>query len=83
MLEALTKQQGHVEERKAEYRKISKEWHQFLGFLPALLPARKRPLGDITNHADRVAKRAKCDMTDKPGGRYRPGEADGGDIWDF
>ena len=30
---------GHVEERKAEYRKVSQEWHSFLGFVPAALPS--------------------------------------------
>lgn len=35
---------GHVEARKAEYRTISNEWHQLLGFRPSSLPPRKRPL---------------------------------------
>jgi hypothetical protein len=50
---------GHVQTRRAEYRKISQEWHRFLGFLPSTLPSRKRPLSDITNHYDTVSKRVK------------------------
>jgi hypothetical protein len=51
---------GQVEERKAEYRKVSQEWHRFLGFLPASLPPRKRPLNEITNPAGVVvSKRTK------------------------
>jgi hypothetical protein len=50
---------GHVEARKAEYRKISQEWHHFLGFLPSSLPPRKRPLIDVTNQGLRPVKRAK------------------------
>ncbi|GAB1213287.1 hypothetical protein ATERTT37_002436 [Aspergillus terreus] len=33
---------GHVEERRRQYRAISREWHQFLGFAVSLGP-RKRP----------------------------------------
>jgi hypothetical protein len=51
---------GHVQARRAEYRKISQEWHRFLGFLPSTLPSRKRPLSDITNHYDTVSKRVKA-----------------------
>jgi hypothetical protein len=40
---------GHVEARKSEYRKVSPEWHQFLGFIPSALPSRKRLFGDITD----------------------------------
>jgi hypothetical protein len=40
---------GHVEARKLEYRKVSQEWHQFLGFVPSALPSRKRLFSDITN----------------------------------
>lgn len=25
---------GHIEARRASYRKVSQEWHAFLGFLP-------------------------------------------------
>jgi hypothetical protein len=35
----------HVEERRTQYRAISREWHLFLGFKVHLGP-RKRPLGD-------------------------------------
>jgi hypothetical protein len=38
---------GHVEARKAEYRKLSQEWHAFLGFATPSLPPRKRPLGEM------------------------------------
>jgi hypothetical protein len=37
---------GHVQNRRAEYRAVSREWHQFLGFIGGL-GARKRP-----NHDD-------------------------------
>lgn len=50
---------GHVEARKSEYRRISQEWHDFLGFPSSFLPSRKRPLDDITNRADRVSQRRK------------------------
>ncbi|EAU31660.1 predicted protein [Aspergillus terreus NIH2624] len=36
---------GHVEERRRQYRAISREWHQFLGFAVSLGP-RKRPAED-------------------------------------
>jgi hypothetical protein len=29
---------GHIEARRESYRKVSQEWHAFLGFLPAQLP---------------------------------------------
>ena len=48
---------GHVEGRKAEYKKLSQEWHQYLGFLPSSLPPRKRPLSEITNIVEAQAKR--------------------------
>ena len=51
---------GHVEARKAEYWKISKEWHTFLGFLPSSLPLRKRALGDIIGKANAVAQKRSC-----------------------
>jgi hypothetical protein len=50
---------GHVEARKSEYRRISQEWHDFLGFPSSSLPSRKRALDDITNGADRVHQRRK------------------------
>ena len=39
---------GHVKERRAEYRAISREWHSFLGFKTQLGP-RKRPLVEVMN----------------------------------
>jgi hypothetical protein len=50
---------GHIQTRRAEYRKISQEWYRFLGFLPSILPSCKRLLSDITNHYDTVSKRTK------------------------
>jgi hypothetical protein len=50
---------GHVEGRKAVYRSVSKEWHDFLGFSPASLPSRKRPLGDDENNVRLLPKKAK------------------------
>jgi hypothetical protein len=50
---------GHVEGRKAVYRSVSKEWHDFLGFSPASLPSRKRPLGDDENNVCLLPKKAK------------------------
>jgi hypothetical protein len=50
---------GQVEERKAEYRKVSQEWHRFLGFVAPSLPSRKRPLQDITNRASESTRRTK------------------------
>lgn len=32
---------GHVEARKAVYRQISREWHEFLGFAQSSLPSRE------------------------------------------
>ena len=40
----LDEAQGHVQGRQAEYRKISREWHDFLGLTPSALPAPKRPV---------------------------------------
>ena len=37
---------GHVAARKAEYRAVSREWHNFLGFR-VYLGARKRPLVEV------------------------------------
>lgn len=50
---------GHVEARKSEYRRVSQEWHQFLGFSPCSLPSRKRPVEDIANQADNRSKRLR------------------------
>lgn len=47
---------GHVEPRKAKCRKISREWHEFLGFRAASLPSRKRPLDDVTSRASPCKK---------------------------
>ena len=52
---------GHVEERKSQYRAVSREWHEFLGFLPSSLPPRKRPLSEILNQAGRKVKRRATD----------------------
>ena len=50
---------GHVEARKSEYRRVSQEWHQFLGFSPCSLPSRKRPLEEIANKADSGLKKPR------------------------
>lgn len=50
---------GHVEARKAEYRKVSQEWHGFLGFSPGSLASRKRPLDDTADRADGAPKRLR------------------------
>jgi hypothetical protein len=49
---------GHVEARKSEYRRVSQEWHQFLGFTPCSLPSRKRPL-DVSNKLEKILKRLR------------------------
>ena len=41
---------GHVKARRQEYRAVSREWHEFLGF-QTYLPTRKRPLGEIENNS--------------------------------
>ena len=33
---------GHIEARRESYRKVSQEWHAFLGFLPAQLPPTRK-----------------------------------------
>lgn len=38
---------GHVEVRRMDYRAVSREWHDFLGFR-VYLGARKRPLAEDT-----------------------------------
>jgi hypothetical protein len=48
---------GHVAARKSEYRKVSLEWHEFLGFSPSSLPSRKRLLDDVTNRVDTTSKK--------------------------
>jgi hypothetical protein len=50
---------GHVDMRKSEYRSISRQWHEFLGFLPASLPSRKRILGDMSGYDSPQAKRTR------------------------
>ena len=50
---------GHVEARKSEYRRVSQEWHQFLGFTPCSLPSRKRPLDDVSNKLEKRSKRLR------------------------
>jgi hypothetical protein len=48
---------GHVQSRRAEYRAVSREWHQFLGFATGL-GSRKRPLGEGSDGPNR--KGLKC-----------------------
>lgn len=50
---------GHVEGRKEVYRAVSREWHDFLGFTSASLPARKRTLLGIGNEKSLSLKRRK------------------------
>jgi hypothetical protein len=50
---------GHVEARKSEYRKVSQEWHSFLGFVPSSLPPRKRLLGEMTDRDVGYSKKVK------------------------
>lgn len=33
---------GHIEARRESYRKVSQEWHAFLGFLPPQLPPTRK-----------------------------------------
>ena len=51
---------GHVEARKAEYRKISKEWHAFLRFTPSSLPPRKHVSGDIADKGNGGVQKRRC-----------------------
>ena len=53
---------GHVEARKSEYRKVSQEWHSFLGFVPSSLPPRKRLLGEMTDRDVGYSKKVKVGM---------------------
>jgi hypothetical protein len=69
---------GHVEARRAEYRKISQEWHNFLGFLPRSLPPRKRPLSEIENES-RASVRKRVKGQESKGTKERGNE----DLWDF
>ena len=39
---------GHVEARRSEYRKVSREWHAFLGFTQSELSSRKQPIAPTT-----------------------------------
>jgi hypothetical protein len=73
---------GHVEARRSEYRKVSQDWHQFLGFLPSSLPPRKRPLSDITNHAGPTVKRAKFTAGSSEGQQEQQREEQAG-MWEF
>lgn len=43
---------GHVAAGKSEYRKVSQEWHEFLGFAPSSLPSRKRQRDHIEDRMD-------------------------------
>jgi hypothetical protein len=67
---------GHVEARRAVYRSISREWHEFIGFRSASLPSRKRALVDVTNEAPLWGKKARSSYTESV--QIRPGEA-----WQF
>lgn len=70
---ALEEAAGHVEARKTEYRKVSCEWHEFLGFTPSSLPFRKHPLSDITNRTQSSIKKARHDVNPTiMYGRHRP-----------
>lgn len=53
----------HVEARKSEHRKVSQEWHRFLGFLPSSLPSRKRLLNETTNKSGIPSKRVRNGMS--------------------
>lgn len=55
----LTEAPGHVEERRTQYRAISREWHSFLGFKVHLGP-RKRPLVDSIDHESTAQKKRRC-----------------------
>lgn len=69
---------GQIEVRRAEYRKVSQEWHRFLGFTPASLPSRKRPLGGVADDdASPPTKRAR------PTPRAVPDQAEQDDVWEF
>jgi hypothetical protein len=72
---------GHIEARRSEYRKVSQEWHRFLGFLPSSLPSRKRPLGDITNHDGSGVKRARFMAGPIKSQEQQQEEQD--DMWEF
>lgn len=48
---------GHVKARQAEYRAVSQEWHDFLGF-PTYTSNRKRPLGEIENKSKSMSTNA-------------------------
>ncbi|PCG88207.1 hypothetical protein PENOC_112060 [Penicillium occitanis (nom. inval.)] len=50
---------GHVEERRTNYRTISREWHSFLGFKVHLGP-RKRPLLEKVNDESLRRKKRTC-----------------------
>ena len=41
---------GHVQIRRAEFRKVSRQWHEFLGF-SSFNAVRKRPLGELEINA--------------------------------
>lgn len=50
---------GHVEQRREQYRKASCEWHRFLGFEGSAMAPRKRPLHDLVSVTKGSNKRAK------------------------
>jgi hypothetical protein len=49
---------GHVQARMKEYRLLSQEWHEFLGFR-RYRSARKRPLSEIVNESSQRSTRRK------------------------
>jgi hypothetical protein len=50
---------GHVEQRREQYRKASCEWHRFLGFEGSAMAPRKRPISDLISVTKVPRKRAK------------------------
>lgn len=50
---------GHVEQRREQYRKASCEWHRFFGFEGSAMAPRKRPLSDLVSVTEVSNKRAK------------------------
>lgn len=53
---------GAVEARRAEYRRVSREWHDFLGFR-TYISSQRRPLSAILNGEDPSgAKRKKANV---------------------
>lgn len=52
---------GHVQLRRAEFRKVSRQWHEFLGF-SSFRAVRKRPLGELEiNAVERIESVGETD----------------------